>query len=110
MEKLAKILCNPPWILAPYHREAMSQRLHLVKINDKHQIIRSSYLKGLFAFSYMLEFAEEKKYLSLSFARYSTRNSLGHCIYTLQIILSFDLSIPLFPILKLSPYDGSQVW
>lgn len=39
----------------------MSQRLHLVKINDKHQIIRSSYLKGLFTFSYVLEFAEEKK-------------------------------------------------
>lgn len=39
----------------------MSQRLHLVKINNKHQIIRSSYLKGLFAFSYVLEFAEEKK-------------------------------------------------
>lgn len=60
MAKVAKILCNPPWILAPYRCEAMSQRLHLVKIKDKHQIIRNSYLKGLFAFSCMLEFAEEK--------------------------------------------------
>lgn len=98
-----------PTLNSPYYCEAMSQRLHLVKINNKHQIIRSSYLKGLFAFSYVLEFAEEKKYLSLIFARHSTRNSLGHCIYTLQIILSFNLPIPLFPILKLSPYDGTQL-
>lgn len=82
-----------------------------VKIRDERRIVRSLYLKGLFAFSYALGFAEEKKKknLSLSFARYSTRNSLGHMIHCIYTLHSLNLPISLLPILKLSLYYGPQL-
>lgn len=81
-----------------------------VKIRDERQIVRSLYLKGLFAFPYALGFAEEKKIKIYHCPLQGTAPGIPLDIWSIAFIpYTLNLPISLLPILKLSPYYGPQL-
>lgn len=84
-----------------------------VKIRDECQIVRSLYLKGLFAFSYVLGAAEEKKKKkkSITVLCKVQHQEFPWTYNPLHLYLTLSLNLPnsLLPILKLSPYYAPQL-